>query len=216
LSGSANDIRVGSTTADVPPTPAKFVDQLKFWRRTTWRDFYFEYAVLSLIAVYYTLHYLGRRRNTRLAQSWIRSNRTLFNEQFAQFGIPSNDGRVVPLSHDGAGVYESYATGRVGINRLWVEINMLSRHDMIAWIVETVGGFFWDGFTNGGSGDLVQVEIDPSAEWEGFTWGVVRKGRMRKLKESRYDLVYGISMFSDVRDSRGLQSRRMFRSLWLF
>jgi Protein of unknown function (DUF1682) len=94
---------------------------------------------------------------------------------------------VVPLSHDGGAVYESYATGRVGIHRLWIEINMISRHDIVGWIVESVGSWVFDFFGSGE--DLVEVTIEPSAEWEGFTWGVVRKGKMRKLRETRYDLV---------------------------
>jgi hypothetical protein len=169
------------------PTPSTFLENLKFWRRFTWRDFYFEYATLALIAVYYALHTYGRKKNTRLAQRWIKANHNTLSSQFSQFGVPSVDGRVVPLSHDGGGVYESYATGRIGIQRLWVEIDLKSRHDFVAWIVESVGGLFFEGF--GGGGDTVEVTIEPSAEWEGFVWGVVRKGKMRKLKESRYDLV---------------------------
>lgn len=69
---------------------------------------------------------------------------------------------------------------------------MVSRHDFVAWIVEVVGGFFLEGwFGDAGSGeDIVEVNIQPNVgEWEGFTWSVVRKGKMRKLKETRYDLV---------------------------
>src|SRR5208282_1933427 len=151
--------------------------------------FYFEYAILTFIATYYALYTLGRKRNTNLAKSWFRANRRMLNEQFAQVGIPSIDGRVVPLSNDGGAVYESYATGRVGIQRLWVEMRMVSRHDFVAWIVEFVGGWFFDWFSSGGE-DIVEVTIEPSVEWEGFTWGVVRKGKMRRLRETRYDLVH--------------------------
>jgi Protein of unknown function (DUF1682) len=93
----------------------------------------------------------------------------------------------VPLSHDGGAVYQSYATGRVGIRRLWIEITTVSRHDVVSWLAESIGSFFFDIF--GPGEDLVEVTIEPSAEWEGFTWAVVRKGKMRKLGESRYDLV---------------------------
>jgi len=144
---------------------------------------------MSLAALYYGLHSLGRSRNTRLAQNWVRATHSLFTSQFAQFGIPSVDGRVVPLSHDGGGVYESYATGRVGIKRLWVEIKMVSRHDVVAWVIEVVGGFFFDWWA-AGEGDMIEISIEPDGNWEGFTWGVVRKGKMRRLKESRYDLVF--------------------------
>ena len=112
----------------------------------------------------------------------------MLNEQFSQVGIPSVDGRIVPLSPDGGGVYESYATGRVGINRLWVEMRMVSRHDFVAWIVEVVGGWFFDWFSST-SEDVVEVNIEPNIDWEGFTWGVVKKGKMRRLREIRYDFV---------------------------
>ena len=166
----------------------KFTEALKFWKRHTWQDFYFEYAILALMGLYYTLHTLGHKRNNRLAQNWVRANDALLSSQFAQFGVPSVDGKVVPISGDGAGVYESYATGRVGIRRLWVEIRMASRHDVIAWVVELVGGFLFEWWA-AGEGDMIEVSIEPDATWEGFTWGVVRKGRMRRLKEARYDLV---------------------------
>jgi Protein of unknown function (DUF1682) len=85
-------------------------------------------------------------------------------------------------------VFETYATGRVNVNRLWVEMRMVSRHDVLAWIMESLGGWLFEGL--GGDGeDIVEVTIEPSVEWEGFTWGVVRKGKMRKLKGSRYNLV---------------------------
>ncbi len=182
------DVRHADTTASIQPTPTKFIDSLKFWHRFGWRDFYFEYAILTFIGTYYTLHKLGLKRNSSLAQSWIRVNRRMLNEQFSQVGIPSVDGKVVPLSHDGGAVYESYATGRVGINRLWVEMRMVSRHDFVAWIVEVVGGWFFDWFSSEGE-DVVEVTIEPNVDWEGFTWGVVKKGKMRRLREIRYDLV---------------------------
>jgi len=94
---------------------------------------------------------------------------------------------MLPLSQDGAGVFESYATGRIGINRLWIEIKMISRHDIVAWVVESIGSFLFDFLGNGE--DVVEIVIEPNVEWEGFTWGVVRKGMMRKLREKRYDLV---------------------------
>jgi hypothetical protein len=184
----ANERRVDHTTGSTPATPTRFIDALKFWHRYTWRDFYFEYAVLAFIIGYYTLYSFGRKRNSFLAQTWIRTNRTLLTEQFAQFGIPSKDDRIIHLSHDGAGVFESYATGRVGVNRLWIEMRMVNRHDVLAWIVESVGGWLFDWFPGDGE-DVVEVTIEPNVEWESFTWGVVRRGKMRKLKESRYDLV---------------------------
>ena len=207
-------------------TPTGFLEALKFWKRYGWRDFYFEYAIVSVCLVYYGLYALGKARNTKYAQSWVRSNETLLTSQFAQFGIPSVDGRIVPLSHDGGGVYESYATGRAGIRRLWIEINLVSRHDVVAWIVETVGGWLFDYL----QGDVVEVTIQPNVEWEGFAWGVVRKSKMRKLRESRYDLVFPsrtclqhrLFVFNwpachdiDCRGSRGSQSRRRCPSHWL-
>ena len=166
---------------------------MKFWKRHTWRDFYFEYAVLSLIVLYYGLYRYGRGQNEVLAQKWIKANSPLLSEQFAQFGIPSNDNRIVRLSHDGGAVFESYATGRINISRLWVEMSLVSRHDFVGWVIETVAGFFFDWVGTGGE-DLVEVIIEPSAEWEGFTWGVVRKAKMRKLRENRYDLVSNLCL----------------------
>jgi len=166
-------------------TPTGLIEGLKFWNRYGWRDFYFEYAVLALCLVYYTAHYLGKRRNMKHAYSWVRANEPLLTSQFAQFGIPSVNDGLVPLSHDGGGVFEAYATGRTGVKRLWVEIQLVSRHDVVAWIMEIVGGWLFDYL----QGDVVEVSIQPSAEWEGFTWGIVRKAKMRKLRESRYDLV---------------------------
>jgi hypothetical protein len=177
-----------TTVSGIAATPTRFVDHLKFWKRHSWRDFYFEYAVLSVISLYFLMYTLGRKRNRSLAQRWLLANRPLLNNEFAQFGIPSVDGRVVPLSHDGAGVYETYATGRINIHRLWVEIKTISRHDLVAFVFESVAGFLFESFSE--EGDVVQVIIEPNVEWEGFTWGVVKKSRMRRLRESRYDLVW--------------------------
>lgn len=206
--------RLADPTFATRATPTGFLEALKFWRRYGWRDFYFEYAILSVCLVYYGLHDLGRRRNTKYAYSWVRANEPLLTSQFAQFGIPSVDGHVVPLSHDGGGVYESYATGRAGIRRLWIEINLASRHDVVAWIVETVGGWLFDYLQS----DVVEVTIQPNVEWEGFAWGVVQKSKMRKLKESRYDLVspshaLGLTRI-DCRGLPGSQSRRHCLSPW--
>ena len=141
-----------------------------------------------MAALYYTFYRLGRLRNESLARNWILANQKLLTEQFAQFGIPSADGRQIPFSDDGAGVYESYATGRVGINRLWIEIRTLTRHDVVAYVLEIFVGFLFDVF--GPGEDLVEVNIEPNVEWEGFTWAVVRKQNMKRLRETRYDLVW--------------------------
>lgn len=116
----------------------------------------------------------------------------------------------MPFSDDGAGTYESYATGRVGINRLWIEINTVTRHDVVAFVVEMFVSFLFDYF--GPGEDLVEVNIEPNVEWEGFTWGVVRKQNMKRLRETRYDLVLlpcsQIGILIDRRDSPGLQKGR--------
>jgi hypothetical protein len=167
--------------------PTSLMETLKFWNRYSWTDFYFEYAVLSIVAAYYALHKLGESRNGSLAQNYMRHIRPVLNVQFAQVGVPSAEGKIVPLSHDGAGVYESYATGRVNINRLWVEIRTTTRHDLAAMAVEYIAGGLFDFVS--WEGDVAEIVIEPSVEWEGFTWAVISKSRMRKLRESRYDLV---------------------------
>ena len=48
-------------------------------------------------------------------------------------------------------------------------------------------GFLYEAFGN--YGDLVETIIDPSCDWEGFTWSVVKKSKMRALRDKRYDLV---------------------------
>lgn len=76
-------------------------------------------------------------------------------------------------------------------------MRMVSRHDVLARIVESVGGWLFEWLAGDGE-DVVEISIEPSVEWEGFTWGVVRKGKMKKLKESRYDLVTLLPLFSLV------------------
>ena len=82
-------------------------------------------------------------------------------------------------------MFEAYATGRTGVKRLWIEIQLVSRHDVVAWIMEILASWLFDFL----QGDVVEISIQPSAEWEGFTWALVCKAKMRKLRESRYDLV---------------------------
>ena len=76
----------------------------------------------------------------------------------------------------------------MGINRLWIEIRTLTRHDVVAYVLEIFVGFLFDFF--GPGEDLVEVNIEPNVEWEGFTWAVVRKQNMKRLRETRYDLVW--------------------------
>lgn len=115
------------------------------------------------------------------------------------------DGEV--LREVGLSNFLGYATGRLNVAFLDIEIDLLKRYNPLLQFIENTAGFFFDSmpatvermsailYPFDGKEALTVPGIPGMAELKGgksgydnFVWAVVHKERMRQLRDERYDV----------------------------
>ncbi|KAH7037932.1 uncharacterized protein B0I36DRAFT_372172 [Microdochium trichocladiopsis] len=176
-------------------------------------EFRNEGLILVVIAIIFSLHVIGSRRNKSKARAWAKANGALLAGEFSQVGFVSGiDAEKQPekvLKQKSLYEYTSYATGRSNIAFVDVKLELIKRFNPIMTIAETISGFFLDSVPT--PLDIVEATIypfdgredkvvpgipgamelrskDSKSAYDGFVWAVVNKDKMQKLRDDRYDV----------------------------
>lgn len=169
--------------------------------------------ILAVIAVIFTLHYVGTRLNKSKAKAWIKAHAPVLENEFALVGfkgIPNTEQQPEKLlKQKSLFEYATYATGRQNVAFVDVGLTLKKRFNPLLTTVETALGFFFDGYAS--PEDSLEATIypfdgkeasvvpnlpgaaelrskDAKSSYDGFIWAVVNKDNMKKLREDRYDL----------------------------
>jgi hypothetical protein len=176
-------------------------------------EFKAEGLILAVIAVVFTLHYVGTKLNKSKAKAWISAHAPTLTSEFALVGFGgisgSNQEPEKLLKQQSLFEYASYATGRQNIAFVDVKLTLKKRFNPIMTAAETALSFFFDSF--GTPTDSVEATIypfdgkeaqivpalpgaaelrskDSKSTYDGFVWAIVNKDNMKKTREDRYDV----------------------------
>lgn len=107
--------------------------------RTHWDSYWMELLMLVGLFVYFSNYFVGRSKNSKLANLWLNTHRTLLEENFILVG---DDGRKEGESTSGfmkesENYYLLWCSGRTCCEGMLVELKMIKRQDIVS-IISTI------------------------------------------------------------------------------
>ncbi|KAI0880817.1 DUF1682-domain-containing protein [Annulohypoxylon maeteangense] len=201
----------GATLGGPAPTSVPYTKWYNVHERYTLNDFRAEGVILGIIAVVFTLHFIGTKLNRAKSRAWIKAHASVLTSEFAAvgFGRTSEKTPEKLLKAKSLFEYATYATGRQNVAFMDVKLTLKKRFNPVMTLIETALSFFFDSF--GAPEDSVEAVIypfdgkeaqivpalpgaaelrskDSKSTFDGFVWAVVNKDKMKQLREERYDL----------------------------
>ncbi|CAG89799.2 DEHA2F24156p [Debaryomyces hansenii CBS767] len=143
-----------------------------------------EYLTLGFTIVFIILFKAGDVYNQYLTTSYLKGLGDVFKKNFFQYGVTEKELYIKDSSED----YSSYATGRINIAKVNIDIKLKPRHNIFVWVLESVMSFFTDSVVY--PTDKVNIEITPSPEanLDNFISAVVSKLGMNDFRKFNYFL----------------------------
>ncbi|KAL1870523.1 hypothetical protein VTK73DRAFT_2597 [Phialemonium thermophilum] len=211
------------------PTARTYTKWYRIHERHSLSEFKAEGLILGCIAVIVILHLIGSRLNRSKARKWAKAHVAPLAAEFALVGFDSvpapiadkmGDELIQALADENArrgesilrekSLYEfaTYATGRQNVAFVDIKLTLKKRFNPVQTLIETVIGFFSDGFTSEDTAEAILYPFDgleaatvpglPGAAelraketkstYDGFVWAIVNKERMKQVREDRFDV----------------------------
>ena len=93
----------------------------------------YEICMMLLLAIYIIYAYFGVKINRKIAESWLEKNKSFFEENYAHLGGEREyNPNQLTLIKDSYNDYKFFASGRVYLSWLLVDINLKRRQDLIS------------------------------------------------------------------------------------
>ena len=175
-------------------------------------EYKFEAGCLAVVMSYLALSFLGAAENRSHASAWFASNNSVLRDEFSGVGFGSK-----PFADEGGDEAFSYAIGRRGVSNVWVKVKTTARHDLFTSLYHAVRGILDYHYVSGedrvvsllgrmscseeeSSSRLQQTmdfELDAPQGTPGakFTFAVVDRKVLRQVRDSRWDMVCGRSLW---------------------
>lgn len=116
---------------DFPEFPARSVVPPIFPARGQQYTYTLETIVAIVGVLYLLVYFLGKRRNDRLAVSWLHSVRPLFEANFSHVGVAEKpDGPL--MQQEANHCYKFFASGRVNCAYALLTLEMRKRQDLLS------------------------------------------------------------------------------------
>ena len=95
--------------------------------------YFYEICMISLVAMYIIYAIIGVKINRKIAESWLEKNREFFEKNYAHLGGEKEyNPNLLSLIKDSYNDYKFFASGRVYLSWLLVDINLKRRQDLIS------------------------------------------------------------------------------------
>ncbi|KAF8592328.1 DUF1682-domain-containing protein [Ramaria rubella] len=147
-------------------------------------QFKVEGILLSCIAAYFLLWFVGKSQNYRRATAWFEAHLPLLESQFSS-PMPASG----TLVQDGASDFFNYSTGRRGVMSLHTTASLLPRHDILLRTYDFLWTLYDLTYT---PRDEIQLDftLPPSNPTPPFVWGIIKKDEMAQMRRTRWDLTF--------------------------
>lgn len=149
--------------------------------RTHWDSYWMEILMLAGLAAYFANYFIGKNKNTKLANLWLSTHKSLLDDNFLLIG---DDGKV---ENDNPGfvkesesLYTLWCSGRTCCEGMLVELKMIKRQDLVAILSEIVRP----------STDQIHFKVEISKDsMDSFVFCVASRRTATKLFKETADLV---------------------------
>ncbi|XP_068716118.1 PAT complex subunit CCDC47-like [Montipora foliosa] len=165
------------------PQPDLKIEKVPVHLRANWEGFYAEILTLAGLAVYALNFFAGRSKNSRLASSWMKSNKELLESNFSIVGDDgsTDEPQQGVLVKESESLYSLWCTGRVGCDGMLVEIKLQKRHDLVSVM----------SYLLRPAKDTVTVTVHMTEEeMDNFVFAVLPKKTATKMQKELPDLTF--------------------------
>lgn len=165
-----------------PKTEPKLtVAKLPLHFRTHWDSFWMEMLLLAGLTTYFANFFMGRSKNSRLANLWFSTHKQLLDDNFVLVG---DDGKLEiespGLIKESESVYTLWCSGRTCVEGMLVELRMIKRQDLVSLLA---------GFMRP-TQDQIHIKAEISKESsDAFVFSVGSKKTIAKFYKELDDLV---------------------------
>ena len=95
--------------------------------------YFYEIIMISLLILYIINAYFGVKKNKKIAESWLSKNKQFFENNYAHLGGEREyNPNFLSLIKDSYNDFKFFASGRVYLSWLLVDINLKRRQDLIS------------------------------------------------------------------------------------
>ena len=96
-------------------------------------NYFYEICMISLLAIYILNAVMGVKVNRQIAESWLEKNKKFFEDNYAHLGGEKEyNPNLITLIKDSYNDYRFFASGRVYLSWLLVDINLKRRQDLLS------------------------------------------------------------------------------------
>lgn len=222
---------IGGAAAAPTGSAVPFTKWYNIHERHSLHEFKQEGVIFAAIIVIVFIHLWGTRTNRAKANAWMSAHESALEEEFALVGFggrkpPSGEDiesngllqasaneklnrPVQLLKEKSPNEFATYATGRLNVAFLDINLNLVKRYSPLSLIAEYAIGFLFDSVPvpvermqailysfDGREALTAPGQIPGAAElrgnlksaYDGFVWAIVAKDGMKQLREERYDV----------------------------
>ncbi|KAI1337750.1 DUF1682 domain protein [Xylariaceae sp. FL0016] len=201
----------GAALGGPAPTGVPYTKWYNVHERHSLSEFKAEGVILSVIAILFTLHFIGTKLNRAKSKAWIKAHAPVLTSEYALVGFggstPEQPEKL--LKEKSLFEFASYATGRQNVAFMDIKLSLIRRFNPLMTAAETALSFFFDSFAapedsaevimypfDGKEAQIVPgipgaTELrskDSKSGFDGFVWAVVNKDKMKQLRDERYDV----------------------------
>ncbi|XP_044738842.1 PAT complex subunit CCDC47 [Chrysoperla carnea] len=121
---------------DQPPREPKItITNVPLPFRANWDSYWLEMLMITGLFVYFVNFFTGKAKNTRLANAWLQTHKSLLDDNFSLVG---DDGKLESdspgLIKESENQFTLWCSGRTCCEGMLVELKFLKRQDLIAVI----------------------------------------------------------------------------------
>lgn len=138
--------------------------------------------MIAGLLAYFANYFIGRNKNSKLASLWLKTHRSLLDENFSVIGDDTNKEREGPdgFIKESESVYTLWCSGRTCCEGMLVELKLIRRQDLVAIISDIMKP----------TQDQLHIKMELSPDvMDTFVFCVATKKTATKFFKEMYDLV---------------------------
>lgn len=151
--------------------------------RTHWDSYWLEMIMLIGLIAYFSNYFVGRNKNSKLANMWLTAHRQLLEDNFAMVG---DDGKKetdssgpVGFVKESESLYALWCSGRTCCEGMLVELKMIKRQDLVSGVIGLIRK----------TQDQVQIKVEISKDsMDNFVLAIATKKSAARLFKDMTDL----------------------------
>lgn len=159
--------------------------------RTHWDSYWMEMLMMSGLLAYFANYFIGKNKNSKLANLWLSTHRSLLEDNFVLIGDDGNLENETPIGFvkESESMYTLWCSGRTCCEGMLVELRMIKRQDLVAIVSDIMKP----------AQDQIHIKIEISKDvMDTFVLCVATKRTATKYFKEMYDLVCILPLSIDI------------------